>query len=429
MAEPKQGEPKQEQTEDRVGREGGRWLNARPTPAEFAEWFETNMKIDPALNALDYVGGVVLIPAVDTKSKYVTGFRNGKPIIEEREELAFIPYAKVETRINYFWDLIAAHHEDWVAFVEHVDLERLPVVIEAAVQTIEEEGKTTTTERPGRPDAMTSMVHQLPKGFSIAAIPVGEGFTYFLCCTTLVEIYDAAKLAAALEKAYEMLAAAGHGAKLDEAMSIARKLTPPLRRGSATKQVPLLKGGYGSRQPYADDSSLMKAETGALGRALGFAGIFVIPGSGVATAEDMQESLSQGQTVSQAPQAEADAGPSTPEAAPARTGAEQAQDDETKLAAQAAALWKTLSEDFPAKATEFGTWARTRHLASLHDAKGAMLRGVVRKLETLVDQAKHEQQERLVQPTLESAVAEPEVEAGGETVAAPAEEEPSPAAE
>src|ERR1035437_9953486 len=67
MAEPKQGEPKQEQTEDRVGREGGRWLNARPTPAEFAEWFETNMNIDPALNALDYVGGVVLIPAVDTK--------------------------------------------------------------------------------------------------------------------------------------------------------------------------------------------------------------------------------------------------------------------------------------------------------------------------------------------------------------------------
>src|SRR5204863_2609716 len=55
----------------------------------------------------------------------------------------------------------------------------------------------------------------------------------------------------------------------------------PLLQGTGTKQTPLAK-------QWADDNALMKAETGAVGRALGMAGILVV-GTGVATAEDMQE--------------------------------------------------------------------------------------------------------------------------------------------
>lgn len=44
----------------------------------------------------------------------------------------------------------------------------------------------------------------------------------------------------------------------------------------------------------ADVNAPMKAQTGAMGRALGFAGILILPGSGVSSAEDMQEMVSRG---------------------------------------------------------------------------------------------------------------------------------------
>lgn len=378
--------PEQQQVEPRKGREGGRWINERPTSEEFAAWFHENMKIDEALNAADYMGGVVLIPAVDTKAKTVTGFNNrGKPIIEEGDELSYIPYAKVETRINYFWDLLAAHAEEWVAFIEGVDLDRIPLEVNPSIQTVEEEGgKKTITQRPTRPDALTSLVHQLPLGYSISSVPVGNGFTHFLCSTTLVEVYDRAQLDVAVERCVKMAVAP------EEIMRVARSMCPPLRKGRATKQVPML---MGRSTPWADPSSMMKAETGALGRALGFAGIFVIPGSGVATAEDMQEALSQGSTPPQEAPSQGNQGPAAPDVTPVRTGAEQAQDEEGQLKARAAELWKKLGEDHPGKATEFGEWAQSRNLRNLSEAKGAMLKGVVKKLEKLNDEAEQASQQ------------------------------------
>lgn len=51
-----------------------------------------------------------------------------------------------------------------------------------------------------------------------------------------------------------------------------------------TKTVPMVnKGGF------VDADAMAKASTGAIGRALGVAGMLVLPGSGVATAEDMRE--------------------------------------------------------------------------------------------------------------------------------------------
>lgn len=357
------------QVEERRGREGGRWINERPTPKEFADWFKESMSIDPALNVEDYLGGVVLIPAVDGKAKYVSGFREGKPLIDDRPEMSYVPYAKVETRIAYFWDLLAAHEDEWVGVVEPVELPRLPVDGEGLTSAIEAiataEGTTPESLAAAlgvldklRPSALATMVHQLPPGFSMASIPVGNGYSHFVCCTIRVAIYR--------RQDYEA----------DPARAV------PIREGRGTKQVPLTKRGYqGEVKP--DEASLMKAETGALGRALGFAGIFVIPGSGIATAEDMVESATQGDTpVTEA--AAAAEGPAEPEQPPVpRTGAEAAQDDDAQLTKRALEIWKDLTENHPGKADEFKTWAAGRKLARISDAKGAMLRGVVKKLEKL----------------------------------------------
>jgi hypothetical protein len=341
----------------RRGREGGRWINERPTPAEFSEWFTSSMKLDKSLSHEDYIGGVVLIPALDTKAKFVTGFTDkGLPLVEEREELAYIPYAKVETRTAYFWDLLDAH-EDWLGVVERVTPPRMPIDFvhtEEDVQAgLSESGQPQMQplhRKLRTPGALALLTHQLPDGFSITSVPVGTGYSHFICCTIRV--------------------------------SIVSKDGAVLRTGVATKQVPLL---MGRSQPYADPSSLMKAETGALGRALGFAGIFVIPGSGVATAEDMLEAAAQGPTA--ATTAEPAENPTVPPAAPVRSGAEQAADVEAELHKRASTLYQALSESHPDRAESFGQWAKTRKLTSLGDAKGAMLRGVVRKLERLSDNA------------------------------------------
>lgn len=356
---------------ERKGREGGRWINERPTSDEFGAWFKENMKLDAALRAEDYVGGVVLIPAVDAKAKIVVGFRNGVPLIEEREELSYIPYAKVETRINYFWDLLDAHSTDWVGSVAPDTLSRLSIEGDPIIETSEGEGRTMTKEATTKPSALASMVYQLPTGFSIMSVPVADRYSHFLCCTMRVAIWDREEWKALTPAERKELAGTGIGA---------------LRTGRGTKQVPML---MGRSTPWADPNSLMKSETGALGRALGFAGIFVIPGSGVATAEDMQESAAQGQTVAQDAEVEATQGPSAPDVAPARTGAEAAVDEETALRKRAAELYKALSENHKEVATEFGQWASSRQLTSLGDARGAMLVGVVRKLEKLTDRAEN----------------------------------------
>lgn len=359
------------QVEERRGREGGRWINERPSSEDFAAWFAQNMKIDDKLDSDSYIGGVVLIPAEDTKAKYVKEFRNGHPVIEQRPELSFIPYAKVETRTNYFWDLLGVH-EEWVGVVERISSPRLPLLtpLEEVVEVvIEAEGgpeRTITKRKQQQAGGIASMVHQLPEGFSLMSVPVGDGYSHFVLCTIRVAIYNREEY------------------KEDPAKAV------PLRAGQGTKQVPLSKS-YNQRS-WADDSSLMKAETGALGRALGVAGIFVIPGSGVATAEDMLESMAQGATPAEPPPAEGNQGPAAPDQ-PIRTGEEQREDDETELRRRGAAAWKALSEDFPERAQEVGQSLKQRKppVNSLNDVKGAALRGVVRKLETTLDEAKQRQ--------------------------------------
>jgi hypothetical protein len=121
-----------------------------------------------------------------------------------------------------------------------------------------------------------------------------------------------------------------------------------------------------------DQNALMKAETGAVGRALGMGGILVVPGSGVATAEDMQDS--------QVP-----AGASAEPTVPATTVEREPTDEE--LRERIGTLVDELTELDPIRLEAFQTWARERKL-TLATAKGAVLRGAVRKLEKELDAAR-----------------------------------------
>lgn len=148
--------------------------------------------------------------------------------------------------------------------------------------------------------------------------------------------------------------------------------------GQGTKQV---SGG-------ADANGLMKAETGAIGRALGVAGILTV-GTGIASAEDMQEYVAQPQAAPQLPPTEIAPGePPAPAASPAERRAQ--------LGSQAAALRARLQEAAPEGEAEFQAWWKERSAAEgwrgLQDVPLDALEGVVAKLHSLVSHAVVDQQ-------------------------------------
>jgi hypothetical protein len=86
-----------------------------------------------------------------------------------------------------------------------------------------------------------------------------------------------------------------------------------VRRVSGRKQVDkvVFRRGYNG-QPgriLPDSNALMKAETGAIARALGTIGMLALPGSGLATAEDMVEFLGVPEPSAEQTQAAAPAAP------------------------------------------------------------------------------------------------------------------------
>jgi hypothetical protein len=141
-------------------------------------------------------------------------------------------------------------------------------------------------------------------------------------------------------------------------------LSPP----KATKTVPL-HTRYGP-----DVNAPLKAETGAIGRALGFAGMLVIPGAGISTAEDMLDLA----TVESAP------GPEPAAALPAH-------EPETAEAQDPAALHKLVEEHIaelqkhPKEWTEFIAWASERGLP-LENTPPAALRPLEAQLRRKLEQ-------------------------------------------
>lgn len=324
------------EAERRIGQEGSRWYNERPSGEDLAGWFKENVEIHEGLDPAHYVQGITLIPATE-KPKEVVGFGpDGSPMISTVEHLVYVPYAKVETRVKYFHDLMASKQDEWLGVIEPV----LP-------QTADK---------------------RLPPGFFTMTIPTAEDRAMrFICCTMKVTVYKRGTVSW-----HDVVnRRTGEVQRIREGETVID--APP-----ATKMIPTTKSGWGQRQGeraiVADESSLMKAETGAVGRALGMAGMLVIPGTGVATAEDMNEALS------------AESTPSLPTTTPDEPSAQLPPETATgpeelsALRAEATQAIQQLQSEKPDAFALFQTWAQERGIGKLtdvHDA--ATLRGLTAK--------------------------------------------------
>lgn len=308
-------------------REGARWVNQAPSGADVADWFKS-VKLHEGMDHDPWVGGITMIPNKETVR--VPGLDdNGAFEIRDVDRMVFTPYVKVETRVAYFWDLVTKR-EEWVARIEPVVVERIP--------------------EPGQHYNLN-----LPPGFFRFPVTRSDGRPVeYLGCSMRVRVFE--KDAAWKE--------VKHGGSVEQVYQ-----GTPVMEGIGTKQVGLL-GRYGT-----DDNALMKAETGAIGRALGMIGMLVLPGSGVATAEDMHDMTAPAAGQDEAPQQL----PGTEKAAPAA---------KATLKDKAAEMLAEL-EEHPAELAKVQAWARERklNLGELAD-DAPELRGVVKKLEGALKTAK-----------------------------------------
>lgn len=317
----------------RVGQEGSRWYNEIPSGKELGDWFKANVDLHEGLEAEHYVQGVTLIPGVE-KAKAVVGWQGKNPVIEQTENLVYTPYAKVETRVKYFHDLMALKPE-WLGMIEPVKTEKQSAA--------------------------------LPPGFFPFVVATdADSVVRYICCTMKVTVWERDGFD---EK--RVLVDSRKG--LYETRRTGKKLidAPP-----ATKMIGTL-GRYG-----ADDFSLMKAETGAVGRALGMAGMLVIPGTGIATAEDLQEAQAiEGRPQNRTPAGE---GAETPDAQP-----EQTVED---LRQQAILVVSTLKSEFPERfESAFKTWAASRNIGEVAKITDPLiLRGLATKAENELTDARSE---------------------------------------
>jgi hypothetical protein len=317
----------------RRGQEGSRWYNERPSGTDVAKWFKENVPLHDGLDADHYVTGITLIPAKE-KSNEVIGYRdNGSPVIEERLNLVFVPYPRVDTRIKYFHDLMAAHPE-WYGVIEPVQVE-------------------------------TSRNVHLPPGYSVFQTKTNDGVVSFVVCTMKVTIWERE----GFKETYDRVM--GRGDMVHPAQ-VRREGVRVVDAPPASKMVATL-DRYG-----ADKFAMMKAETGAIGRALGMAGMLVVPGAGVATAEDM------GEVDGMPPVAAEETPAQSGEQAAAPEGSEPTEDE---LRERARAIFKLLQENDPEKLAEFQAWAKERELGQLDEVTGPTLKGVVRQLERKLEEA------------------------------------------
>jgi hypothetical protein len=318
----------------REGKEGNRWVNKPPTAEELVQWFKDNVEIDDSLDPADYVGGVTLIASKEKSAEVVGWDESNSPMIEDVWDLVYTPYIKVETRVKYFHDLMEAN-EGWLGIIE--------------------------------PAAPKEQDDRLPAGFFIMSTKTGEATEVrFICKSMKVTVYR--KDTVAVES---VLVNSNDGI-----YEWRRKGTVVMDPPAATKNVPML-NSYGK----ADTNAMMKAETGAVGRALGMAGMLVIPGTGLATAEDMQEAASIRE----------DAGdPSSailPEdVVPGGEPEKAALDADDALRKIVVECLKRM-EVHPPTREEFNTWAKGRGFERLSAVTSPALRGMAKRAENMADQA------------------------------------------
>lgn len=330
-----------------IRQEGSRWYNAPPTAEEFTTWFTENVFLEEGLKHERYLSGFTMIPAEETV-KYVRDFNaNGGAITDERKRLTYVPYPKVDVRILYFWELMALHQHDWHAIIEFEDVP------------------------PAGDDAIDRITTGLPEGFYTYRAPNsddGTKWSYYVCCTMKISIY--AKPIEWVTITTKTRLPDGSEIEIEKRVPA----QPPIRSGRGTKQVPM-------KKKYADDSALMKAETGAKGRALGAAGIFVVPGAGIATAEDMLDLAQQGSTgvtvgaaAAQPPQ-------------PILTPAERAAKERADITDRVKALIEE-AKDLPGVTDAFRAYMQEKNIRELNALTTESLKGAATTLERLVQAAR-----------------------------------------
>lgn len=312
----------------RRGREGSRWINERPNSHEVAEWFKT-VRLHAGMDPEKYVGGITLIPGREKGDEIVGRDGDGRPVIaEDVVNLTFTPYMKVETRVAYFHDYARVLAEEW-------------------------------------PDGVVTSIKPVPIPNVAPELGLPEGFFPFRSTGPKGEVkMIGARYRVAISTAPKFVKV-GIGEAKFEAQSIT------IVEGIGTKTVPT------ATKWDVDLNAVEKAETGAIGRALGVAGMLVLPGSGVATAEDMLEAMGPAPAAS-------------PESAelPAEAATESKLGDD-ELRERAAELLGRL-EEYPPVLEDFREWARSRGHASLATITSPALKGFVRKLEKALDAAQRD---------------------------------------
>lgn len=303
--------------------EGARWRHWKPSSAQVAAWFAT-VPLDEGMENEHYVGGVVIIPQSE-KVKYTK--KDGSGTVE-RYEMTFTPYMQIGTRIGYMRRL--AEHR---GLIYHPEPAKVP--------------------RSHKSDSIY-FNGNMPDGLWWHVV-MNEGQPVrYLCCTMQVALYDPQTYMQKLRGQDPM----------------------PMLLGTGTKQV---SGG-------PDPNGLMKAQTGAIGRALGVAGILVV-GTGIATAEDMQEFSGLAAAAPPTEQAQLPTVPS--EIAP---GAEPPPPTDpaealAQLRSKALAVQTQMQERTPQAWREFVAWWQERRQRegwnTLQDVPYEALRGIVARMEEL----------------------------------------------
>lgn len=301
-------------------REGSRWINQRPSGEELADWFAKNVTLHEGLEHGKYVSGIVVIEQKEKRREVIPKSDGSGGVIVERETLTYTPYPTASARLVYWRDYLALEgHEEWEGRIE----------------------PDPTVERSTLPAGFFRYSVALPDDAGRDKPP-----TAFVGCSMR-----------------------------------ARILGPDIRAGLAGKDITVAPAGSKvvpviNHWGKADENALMKAQTGAVGRALALAGMLVLPGTGIATAEDMRETL-----VAEEPPAAAGA----PDAALPGEGAESQVAGDPK--AEALELITTLQADYPAEHEKWVAWAQETK-TDVNELSGQKLRAVVRRLRKHVDAGK-----------------------------------------
>lgn len=317
--------------------EGSRWRYHRPSSEQVATWFKTvplDTEFGDGGHEL-FVNGVVIIPT-GGKVKYQT--ESGT---QDRYEMVYTPYMQIGTRLAYARRL--AEMRQLVLRIAPADVPR--------------------SDNPQSPYFNGNMARGLWWHIVQARDADGQlGTVRYLCATQTVAFYEREEIAKA---------------KLDGDGRIIWDSIWPVLEGQGTKQV----GGG------VDENGLMKAQTGAIGRALGTAGILVL-GTGIASAEDMQE-----YTATPAPAPELPSVDHAPTEVPAGPPPQMTMEDReehlTHFRARALAAKTQLDE--MGKSGEFNAWWSQRTQIEgwqgLNDVPLDALEGIVVRLEKDVSDA------------------------------------------